>query len=42
MDIGGFRVSFNQQRRSSTYVTQTMMTLDGRLIGQGINDKLAA
>lgn len=33
LDIGGFRVSFNQQRRSSTYVTQTMMTLDGRLIG---------
>ena len=33
IDIGGFRISFNPQRRSSTYVTQTMMTLDGRLIG---------
>ena len=33
MDMGGFRVSFNPQRRSSTYVTQSMMTLDGRLIG---------
>ena len=33
LDMGGFRVSFNNQRRSSTYVTQSMMTLDGRLIG---------
>jgi ABC-type branched-subunit amino acid transport system substrate-binding protein len=33
IDIGGFRVSFNPQRRSSTYVTQSMMTVDGRLIG---------
>ena len=33
LDMGGFRVSFNSQRRSSTYVTQSMMTLDGRLIG---------
>jgi ABC-type branched-subunit amino acid transport system substrate-binding protein len=33
LDLGGFRISFNAQRRSSTYVTQTMMTLDGRLIG---------
>ena len=32
-DIGGFRISFNAQRRSSTYVTQSMMTPDGRLIG---------
>ena len=32
-DVGGFRISFNNQRRSSTYVTQSMMTLDGRLIG---------
>jgi len=29
----GFRISFNPQRRSSTYVTQSMMTIDGRLIG---------
>lgn len=33
MDLGGFRISFNARRRSSTYVTQSMMTLDGRLIG---------
>ncbi len=33
MNIGGFRISFNAQRRSGTYVTQSMMTLDGRLIG---------
>ena len=33
LDVGGFRVSFNPQGRSSTYVTQSMMTLDGRLIG---------
>ena len=32
-DIGGFRVSFNSQRRSSHYVTQSMLTTDGRLIG---------
>jgi ABC-type branched-subunit amino acid transport system substrate-binding protein len=33
LDVGGFRISFNAQRRSSTYVTQSMMTMDGRLIG---------
>ena len=33
LDIGGFRISFNAQRKSGTYVTQSMMTLDGRLIG---------
>lgn len=33
LDVGGFRISFNPQRRSSTYVTQSMMTMDGRLIG---------
>jgi ABC-type branched-subunit amino acid transport system substrate-binding protein len=32
-DIGGFHVSFNPQRRSSHYVTQSMLTTDGRLIG---------
>ncbi|RYX98072.1 MAG: twin-arginine translocation pathway signal protein [Comamonadaceae bacterium] len=32
-DIGGFRVSFDAQRRSGNYVTQSMMTVDGRLIG---------
>jgi len=33
LNIGGFRVNFNAQGRSGTYVTQSMMTLDGRLIG---------
>lgn len=33
LDMGGFRISFNAQRRSSTYVTQSMMALDGRVIG---------
>lgn len=33
LDLGGFRVSFNAQRRSSRYVTQSMMTHDGRLVG---------
>ncbi|MEO6319529.1 MAG: hypothetical protein ABJA84_10625 [Polaromonas sp.] len=33
LNIGGFRISFNAQRRSGSYVTQSMMTLDGRLIG---------
>ena len=33
LDIGGFRISFNAQRKSGAYVTQSMMTLDGRLIG---------
>lgn len=32
-DVGGFSISFNPQRRSGTYVTQSMMTVDGRLIG---------
>jgi ABC-type branched-subunit amino acid transport system substrate-binding protein len=33
LNVGGFRISFNARRRSGTYVTQSMMTLDGRLIG---------
>lgn len=33
LDVGGFRISFNPARRSSTYVTQSMLTHDGRLIG---------
>ncbi|MDO9358835.1 MAG: ABC transporter substrate-binding protein [Polaromonas sp.] len=33
VDIGGFMVRFDPQRRSGTYVTQSMMTVDGRLIG---------
>jgi hypothetical protein len=33
LNIGGFRVAFNAQRRSGGYVTQSMLALDGRLIG---------
>lgn len=33
MDVGGFRVSYDAQRRSTSYVTQSMTTADGRLIG---------
>ena len=33
LDLGGFRISFNPQHRSGSYVTQSMMTVDGRLIG---------
>ena len=33
MDLGGFRVSFDAQRRSGSYVTQSMLAHDGRLIG---------
>ena len=33
-DIGGFQIGFNPtQRRGSSYVTQTMLTGDGRLVG---------
>ena len=32
-DIGGFRVAFDAQRRSSQYVTQSMLSADGRVIG---------
>jgi hypothetical protein len=33
LDVGGFRVSFNRERRSATFVTQSMLTVDGRVIG---------
>ena len=33
LNLGGFRVAFNAQRRSTSYVTQSMLALDGRLIG---------
>lgn len=32
-DLGGYRVSFNPQGRSATYVTQSMLTQDGRVVG---------
>ncbi|MDB5928629.1 MAG: amino acid/amide transporter substrate-binding protein family [Polaromonas sp.] len=33
LDLGGFRVAFNARRRSSDYVTQSLMSADGRLVG---------
>lgn len=33
MDLGGFRVSFDAQRRSANFVTQTLLTSEGRVIG---------
>lgn len=33
MDIGGFRVAFDGQRRTSAYVTQSMLGADGRVLG---------
>ena len=33
LNLGGFRIAFNSQHRSGIFVTQSMMTLDGRLIG---------
>ena len=32
-DIGGYRVRFNLQQRSASFVTQSMLTLDGRVVG---------
>jgi hypothetical protein len=33
VDVGGFRIAFNTQRRGSSFVTQSMLATDGRLIG---------
>ena len=33
MDIGGFRVAFDERGRSTAYVTQSMLTQDGRVVG---------
>lgn len=33
LDVGGFRVTFDAQRRGSCYVTQSMLSRDGRQIG---------
>lgn len=33
VDLGGFRISFDPQRRGSSYVTQSMLARDGRVIG---------
>ena len=32
-NVGGFRVVFQGQKRTSTFVTQTMLTADGRIVG---------
>lgn len=32
-DLGGFRISFQAQRRTSAYVTQSMLGSDGRILG---------
>lgn len=33
MDLGGFRVGYNAQHRSGAFVTQSMLTPDGRVVG---------
>ena len=33
VDVGGFRVSFDGRNRSATFVTQSMLTSDGRVVG---------
>lgn len=33
LDVGGYRISFQGQRRSASFVTQSMLTPDGRVIG---------
>ena len=32
-NVGGFRVAFQGEKRSSSFVTQTMLTSDGRIVG---------
>jgi hypothetical protein len=33
VDVGGYRVSFDDSRRSANFVTQSMLTADGRVVG---------
>lgn len=33
MDLGGFRIRFQGQRRGASFVTQSMLTPDGRVVG---------
>jgi ABC-type branched-subunit amino acid transport system substrate-binding protein len=33
MDVGGYAVAYDARRRAGTYVTQSMLTQDGRVIG---------
>jgi hypothetical protein len=33
MDLGGFQIRYGAQRRSDSFVTQSMLTADGRVVG---------
>jgi ABC-type branched-subunit amino acid transport system substrate-binding protein len=33
LDLGGFQITFQGHRRSNAYVTQSMLTSDGRIVG---------
>jgi len=33
LDVGGFRVAFDARRRGGVFVTQSMLTADGRVVG---------
>jgi hypothetical protein len=33
LDLGGYRITYQGQRRSASYVTQSMLTPDGRVVG---------
>jgi len=33
LDLGGFHISFQARRRASAYVTQSMLSADGRILG---------
>jgi ABC-type branched-subunit amino acid transport system substrate-binding protein len=33
VDVGGYRVAFDPRRRSGHFVTQSMLTVDGRVVG---------
>jgi hypothetical protein len=33
IDLGGYRVAYGSQRRGASYVTQSMLTVDGRVVG---------
>jgi hypothetical protein len=33
VELGGWRVSFDPRRRGAAYVTQSMLTHDGRVVG---------
>jgi hypothetical protein len=32
-DLGGFRIDLDGKRRSGSYVTQSMISNDGRIVG---------